>query len=296
MYEKVKEQKRRKRLFRARKVNRTVSGNIMVALFLTVIGAFTAAPLFLAIINSFKPLNELWIFPPKFYVMNPTFQNYSDLLTVMNDSVVPLLRYVFNTLLITILGTVGQIVFGSMCAYPLAKHNFPGHQIYFKIIFFSLMFSTAVTAIPSYLVMAKLGWIDTYMAVLVPVLGSTMGVYLMKQFMEQIHDAMLEAARIDGASEYCIFWKIVMPNVKAAWLTLIVFAVQSLWSMGANPYIYSEELKTLNFALGQIMTAGIARAGIGSAVAVIMMIVPITVFIITQSNVIEGMASAGVKE
>ena len=136
MYEKVKEQKRRKRLFRARKVNRTVSGNIMVALFLTVIGAFTAAPLFLAIINSFKPLNELWIFPPKFYVMNPTFQNYSDLLTVMNDSVVPLLRYVFNTLLITILGTVGQIVF-ALCARILWQSTtFRGIRFILKSSFF----------------------------------------------------------------------------------------------------------------------------------------------------------------
>lgn len=296
MYEKVKERKTHKRLFRSQRVNRTFRGNVAITLLLIVAGVFTAAPLYLAIINSFKPLNELWIFPPKFYVMRPTGKNYSDLLTVMSDSTVPLLRYVFNTVFITVVGTIGQIIIGSMCAYPLAKHSFPGHKIYFRIIFLSLMFSAAVTAVPTYLIMAKLGWVDTLWAILLPVFGNTMGVYLMKQFMEQIHNSILESARIDGANEFRIFWSIVMPNVKAAWLTLTVFSVQALWSMGASPFIYSENLKTLNYALGQIMTAGIARAGIGAAVAVIMMIVPIMVFLITQSNIIETMSSAAVKE
>jgi len=295
LYEKVKTPKVRKHNFHT-KVNRSVGGNIAFTLLLAVAGVITAIPLYLTIINSFKPLNELWLFPPKFYVMNPTLDNYSDLLVVMNDSTVPLLRYIFNTVMITVVGTFGQIVIGSMCAYPLAKHDFPGRKVFFKVIYMSLMFSSAVTAIPSYLIIVKLGWIDTYLAIIVPVLGSTMGVYLMKQFMEQIHNAILESARIDGASEYLIFWKIVMPNVKPAWLTLMVFSIQSLWSMGASNYIYSEQLKTLNYALHQITTGGIARSGVGSAVAVVMMIVPITAFIITQSNVLETMSSAGVKE
>lgn len=295
MYEKVKEKKPRKHLIH-RRISRSFGGDIAIFVILAVFGLFTALPLYLIIINSLKPLNELWIFPPRFYVSNPTFKNFSDIFTIMSDSYVPFTRYAFNTVLITVVGTAAQIVIASLCAYPLAKHRFPGHKVYFKMIYLSLMFSTAVTGIPNYLIISRLGWIDTYLAILVPLCGSTMGVYLMKQFMEQISDSILEAARIDGANEYKIFFRIVMPQVKAAWLTLMVFAVQGLWSMGASTFIYSEQLKTLNYALGQIVSAGIARAGVAAAVMVVMMIVPILVFLITQSNVIETMASSGVKE
>lgn len=296
MYEKVKEKKYHKKRLRSHRVNRSIGGDAVIFLLLAVFGVFTALPLYLIIINSLKPLNELWVFPPRFYVLNPTTKNFTDILTIIGTSTVPFLRYVFNTFFLTVVGTVAQIVIGSMCAYPLAKHKFPGHKVYFQIIFLSLMFSAVVTAIPNYLIIAKLNWIDTYWAILVPLCGSTMGVYLMKQFMEQIYDSILEAARIDGASEFTIFFRIVMPQVKAAWLTLTVFAVQGLWGMGASPFIFSEQLKTLNYALGQIVTAGIARAGVAAAVMVIMMSVPILVFVITQSNVIETMASSGVKE
>ena len=119
----------------------------------------------------------------------------------------------------------------------------------------------------------------------------------MKQFMEQvIPDSLLEAARIDGASQWKIFWRIVMPNVKSGWLTLMLLSVQTLWNSGQSPYILSEEKKTLAYALNQIVSGGVARAGVGAAVMVIMMLVPITVFIISQSNIIEAMASSGMKE
>ena len=281
---------------RSHRVNRSVSGNILIFSVLLVFGAFTALPMYLIVINSLKPLNELLVFPPKFYVITPTAKNFADIWTIMSSSAVPFSKYIFNSFFITAVGTAGQILIGSMCAYPLAKHKFPGHALYFKIIYLSLMFSPAVTAIPSYLIVARLGWIDSYWAIIIPTFGSTMGVYLMKQFMEQIYDSILEAARIDGANEYRIFWSVVMPQVKAAWLTLMVFAVQGLWSTGASPFIYSEKLKTLNYALGQIVTVGIARAGVAAAVMVVMMAVPVTVFLITQSNVMETMASSGVKE
>lgn len=287
--------KQRKKIFHARE-NRSVGGNIFIFFLLALLGIFTAFPLYLSIINSIKPLNELWIFPPRFYVSSPTIKNYIDLFSLMSNSTVPFSRYVFNTFLITSVGTFGQIIFASMCAYPLAKYRFPGSIVYFRIIVLSLMFSPVVTAIPNYLTMAKLGWIDTYFALIVPVFGSSLGLYLMKQFMEQIHDSILESARIDGADEWKTFWLIVMPQVKGAWLTLVVFSVQALWGIGATNMIYSENLKTLNYALGQIIAAGIARTGVATAIVVVMMIVPIATFIFTQSKVIETMATAGIKE
>jgi ABC-type glycerol-3-phosphate transport system permease component len=295
MYEKVKEQKVKKKIFYT-KVNRSLGGNLFIFLMLALLGLFMALPLFLAFINSLKPLNELWVFPPRFYVKNPTFKNFIDLFTMMSNSTVPFSRYIFNTVFITAVGTFGQVIISSLCAYPLAKHPFPGAKIYFKIIILSLMFSPSVTAIPNYLTMASFGWIDTYYAIIIPIFGSALGLYLMKQFMEQIPNALLEAAHIDGASEWLIFWRIVMPQVKPAWLTLVVFSVQSLWGMGTTNMIYSENLKTLNYALGQIIAAGIARAGVATAITVFMMIVPITVFVFTQSKVIETMSSSGIKE
>jgi ABC-type glycerol-3-phosphate transport system permease component len=291
----ISEKKFKKKLFHT-KISRTLRGNIAILSVLTLLGLFTALPLYIAIINSLKPLNELWVFPPRFYVVNPTLKNFEDLFSLMSNSIVPFSRYIFNTVLITVVGTAGQILFASMCAFALAKYAFPGAKIYFKIIVLSLMFSPAVTAIPNYITMSKLGLIDTYFSIIVPVFGSTLGLYLMKQFMEQINDSMLESARIDGANEWTIYWSIVMPQVKPAWLTLMVFSVQSLWSIGQSNMIFSEDLKSLNYALGQIIQAGIARAGVATAVAVIMMIPPIITFIITQSNVIQTMSNSGMKD
>ena len=159
------------------------------------------------------------------------------------------------------------------------------------------MFNATVTAIPNYLVMSKLHWIDTYRALIVPVFGSTLGLYLMKQFMEQnVPDALVDAARIDGASTWQTFWHIVMPCVKPGWLTLILLSVQSLWNLGSTTYIFSDELKTLAYALGQITSAGVARAGVGAAVTVVMMSVPVLIFIFCQSNIIETMSTSGMKE
>ncbi len=279
-----------------KKINRTISGDVLIGLFLLAGGLFMALPLIYALANAFKPLNELWLFPPRFFVRNPTLKNFNDLFVLMSNSLVPFSRYIFNTALITIVGTGGHVIIASLCAYPLAKMKFPGRDIIFGMIILSLMFSAAVTNIPNFMVMSLLGWIDTYFAVIIPAFAAPLGLYLMKQFMEQIPDSLLEAARIDGSSEWKLFWGIVMPQVKPAWLTLIIFSVQALWSMGQTVFIYREELKTLSYALGQILAAGIARAGVGAAVTVIMMAVPISVFIVTQSNIIETMSTSGIKE
>ena len=158
------------------------------------------------------------------------------------------------------------------------------------------MFSGAVTSIPNYMVMSWLGWINTHASIIVPSLGFSLGLFLMKQFMEQIPDALLEAAKIDGANEYRIYWTIVMPNVKPAWLTLMILQFPILWGSDGGNFIYSENLKTLHYALGQITQGGIARAGVGAAVALMLMIVPIALFIVSQSSVIQTMTTSGMKE
>ena len=280
-----------------RKVNRSTSGTIALFGCLVVMAACMVIPMMLIISNAFKPLDELWIFPPKLYAINPTLSNFRDMFSIMSTSQVPFLRYVFNTLFITGMGTAGNILFSSMCAFVLAKKKFPGSVLIFKLIVFSLMFSATVGEIVNYITMATLGWLDTYLALIIPACASSLGLYLMKQFMQQVPDALLEAARIDGAGQWVVYSKIVMPNVKSATLTLILLSVQSLWGLGATPYIYKEELKTLPYALSQILSAGgIARAGVGAAVSVFMMILPLAIFIFTQSNIIETMSSSGLKD
>ena len=289
-------QVRSRHLLHKAKVNRSHGGNLLAFILIIFLGCFTALPFVYAVGNAFKPLNELWIFPPKLLPQKPTLTNFFDLFGLLGNSWVPMSRYLFNTVFITVVGTLGQVVFASMCAYPLAKHPFPGHKFIFKLIFYSLMYGGAVTGIPSYLVMMKLHWVDTYWAMIIPAMGSSFGLYLMKQFMEQVNNSILEAAKIDGAGEWRIFWTVVMPQVKPAWLTLIVFSVQNLWNSNPGSFIFSEQLKTFPYAVSQIVSGGIARAGVGSAMTVVMMIVPIAVFVFSQSNIIETMTSSGIKE
>lgn len=277
-------------------LGRSTGGNVAVYSFLILMGCFMALPMVYAISNSLKPLDELFVFPPKFFVQHPTLDNFADLFMLMGKSWVPFSRYIFNTLFITAVGTVGCVLVTSMGAYVLAKGKFPGKNLLFNLIVTSLMFSGYVTAIPNYLVMAKLDWIDTWYAVIVPAFGMPMGLFLTKQYMEGIPDTLLEAARIDGASHWRIYWSIVMPMAKPAWVTVIIYSVQGLWNSKASTFIYSEDLKTLPYALQQILNGGIARTGVGCAVTVFMMIVPIITFVMSQRQVMETMASSGLKE
>lgn len=279
------------------RLNRSAGGNIAINIMLCFMGAFMVLPMVYAISNSLKPLSELWIYPPQFFVENPTFTNFRDLFNMMSDSWVPFSRYLANTVFISVVGTTGHVIISSICAYAFAKHDFPGREIMFKLVVFSLMFSAVVTGVPSYLIMAKLGLIDSHWSIILPAFCSSLGLYLMKQFMEaNIPDTLIEAAHIDGASENTVFFRIIMPLVKPAWLTLVIFSFQSLWGAQATATIRSEELKTLSYALSQVVAGGIARQGASAAASVIMMIVPILVFVLTQSNVVETVATSGMKD
>ena len=278
-------------------LNRSVGGDLGITIMLTFLGAFMFLPMLYVVMQSLKPLDELWMFPPRFIVMNPTLNNFSDLFVLMNTSWVPFSRYIFNTVLVSVCGTAGNLLFASMCAYSLAKIKFPGRKWIFKTIRTSLMFHETVTAVTRFTIMSVLLLIDTPLALIIPAFGSTLGLYLMKQFMEtNVNDSVLESSRLDGATEWKTFWVIAMPMVKPAWLTLIIYCFQGLWNAGSSIYIHSEQYKSFNYAIGQITAGGIKRAGASAASQVIMMMVPIAVFIISQSNIIETMGSSGMKD
>jgi len=297
----VEKPKKRKQSTRGvRRPNRSLGGDIFIIFILCVFGAFFAFPLVFAINHAFKPLNELFMFPPRLFVINPTLNNLQDLIILMSRSWVTFSRYIFNTVFITFTGTLGHLIVASMGAYAVSKYTFPGSKFFFNLVITTLMFSGFVTAIPNFLILARLGWIDTYLAVIIPAFAFPMGFFLMKQFIDTVPQSLIESAKIDGAGEWRIYARIVMPLVKPAWLTGMIFSVQALWNNPQANLIYTEQLKTLPFALQQIVgsphTPNIARAGVGAAVAMVMMIVPITLFIIAQSNILRTMANSGIKE
>jgi ABC-type glycerol-3-phosphate transport system permease component len=280
---------------RDRRLCRSAGGDAVILVLLAGGAAFMSLPLVYAIGNSLKPLNELFLFPPQFFPRHPTLRNYSDMMVLMGKSWVPISRYFLNSLIIVTMGILGNVLFGSVAAYALSKHVFPGKRLLNEMIVLSLMFAGAVTSIPNYVVISKLRFMNTYWAVIVPSWASTLGLYLMKKFMDAMVPLdMLEAARIDGASEWSIYWMIAMPIVKPAWLTLTILAFQSLWSTEGGSYLYAEQLKPLPYALHQLSGGGIARAGVASAVAVVLMSVPIMVFIFNQSKMVKTMGTSGI--
>lgn len=287
--EKVRETKKKR-------ISRSRGGDILISIMLAAMGFFMSLPLILSVVNAFKPLEEIFIFPPRiFTVINPTTDNFKQLFRLSSSLWVPFSRYIFNSVFVSVTVTFFHIIFAAMCAYPLAKGNFPGRKKISTTIQMALLFNGGTLAIPVYMVMSMLKLVDTYWALILPAIAGSLGLYLMQQFMVQIENETLESARIDGATEMQIFWKIVMPLVKPAWLTLLIFAFKDIWNNTGTSFIYSEELKMLPTALNQIITGGIARQGVGAAAALILLIPPITVFIISQSNVIETMSYSGIK-
>ena len=278
-------------------LNRSAGGDSGITFLLVLLGLFMFLPMYYTVIQAFKPLDELFMFPPRFYVINPTFDNFTDLVALMSDSWVPFSRYIFNTVFLSVCGTVGNLVIASAAAYALSKLKFPGRKPIFDLIVMSLMFHSTVNQITHFIILSSFGWVDTFLSIIVPSLAGTMGLYLMKQFMDSsVPDTVLESARLDGASEFRTFLIIAMPMVKPAWLTLMIECFKGLWNMGGSIYIHSEELKTFNYAIQQIISGGIARSGAGAAASVIMMSVPILVFVFNQSKIIETMGSSGMKD
>ncbi len=276
-------------------MTRSLGGNLAVFLFLILMGVFTALPILYTLISSFKPINELFLYPPRFFVYKPTLDNFRNLIQIGADMLVPFERYVFNSLFTTCVGTAAYIFVAALAAYPLAKHEFAGKTIVLQVVVWAILFRPEVTGIPQYVLIANLRMVDTYWSIILPAMAGSFGVFLLRQFMLGVPDDILESARIDGCGEIRTFCRIVMPSVKPALLTLLIFTFQSMWNSTGVQYIFSENLKMLPVALQQISTAGIARAGVASAVAVFLLVPPVAMFIICQNSVIETMAHSGLK-
>ncbi|MDO4943970.1 MAG: carbohydrate ABC transporter permease [Ruminococcus sp.] len=289
--EKLKVKDKRKR------VNGSLGGDICIFVFLILLGIFMVFPLYYSVIQSLKPVEELFVFPPKLYVLNPTSNNFSDMFKVAASSwQVPLSRYIFNSFFITIVICVANLFVCCCAAFVLAKCKFPGSKVVNQIIVVSLLFASNATWIMQFLVMAKLGMIDTYWALILPSVSTAMNLYLLRQSMSTIQDSMVEAAKVDGAGLFRICWQIVVPNSKPALMTVIIFAFQAAWNIQGGVLTYSEELKTLPTVVQQVTMAGLARQGVTFAASVVLLIPPLAVFLIAQGNVMETMANSGMKD
>ena len=276
--------------------NRKTYGDIMMLIILALMALFSFLPLLMSVCMSLKPINELFYYPPRIFPERPTFDNFRMLFNLMKTTWVPFERYAFNTIFITLATTIGHVVLASMAAYPMAKMKIPFVRLFNNLILLSLMFVSAINDIANYLTITWLGWLDTYLAVIIPNIGVSLGLFIMKNYMSTIPDTLLEAARIDGCSESGIYWRIVMPLAKPVWLTVVILMFQQIWSQNNSQYVYSEQLKTLPYALTQITSGGMVRMGAAQAVGVLMLLVPAVVFMFSQTRIIDTMATSGMKE
>lgn len=281
----------------AKRYTRSKVGNFFYFFFIIAAGCISVLPLIYCICTSLKPLDEILIFPPRFFVHRPTIANYTALPELLSNLRVPLSRYIFNSLFATLATTFLYVVVASMAAFVLCKSKIKFKKTIFYIIQFSLLFNAYTLSVPQYLIFTWMNIIDTYWVYILPHFASTMGVFLMKQYMEgALPNALLEAAKIDGAGYFRIFWTIVMPIVKPMWLTLTLFTFRDVWATVPSGTIFSETLKTLPTIMSQITAGGVARSGSSMAVTCLLMIPPVVVYMISQSNVMESMSSAGIKE
>ena len=278
-----------------RRVSRSTAGNVVVVAFLLIFGTFMILPIYYMVISSLKPTSELFYFPPKFYVIKPTLRNYLNLIKLQSQSEVPFERYLFNSVCVTLVATVGYVFLAAMAAYALSKHKFPLKKTITNGVVIAILFRPEVTSVPMYILMVKTHLIDNYWALILPAMSSSFGVFLLQQFLDNVPNEIIEAARIDGASEFTIYRKLIMPMLKPAWMTVVIFTFISIWNTTAAQFIYSEDMKMLPAMLSSLSTAGITRTGVAAAVGVLMMIPSVVIFLLSQNSIVETMAHSGLK-
>ena len=280
-----------------KRYTRSRFGNFVFFFFLFLFGAFSVLPLLYSIVTSFKPLDELLVFPPTLItVKRPTFENYLVLPSLVESLEIPFSVYLFNSLFVTTVGTLVHVLASASAAFVLSKTDIKFKKTIFLTVQLSLLFNAYTLGIPRYLIYSGMGIIDTYWAYILPAIPSSMGVFLMKQYMDgYVPNTLIEAAKIDGAGYIKTFWEIVFPCVKPCLLTLTLFSFRDMWTIVPQGTIFSENLKTLPMVMSTIVSGGLARQGAAMANSVLMMIPPIIVYFISQGSLKESMSSAGIK-
>lgn len=272
-------------------------GWVVVYAFMITLALVMALPLIYMVVTAFKPIEELLLFPPRFFVKRPVLSNFGDLFQTLDSQTVPFTRYLFNSLFTTVVSVFLTLIICVMGAYAIDKVRMRGSKLFGTMVVYALMFSAPAAQIPIYMVVAKSGMLDTYWALIVPSLATPMYFFLLRQFISQIPEVLLESARLDGASEYRILFSLIIPMVKPALATVTVFAFIANWnnSGGSAIYITDQAMKTLPYALSTITTGGLARAGAAAAASLLITLPTILVYLLMQSQVMKTMVFAGIK-
>ncbi|MCV2231526.1 carbohydrate ABC transporter permease [Acholeplasma manati] len=271
---------------------------IKFLIYLVPLAIVMMLPIIYIVSTAFKPMDELFAYPPRFFVINPTLNNFVNLFRQTSQSGIPFSRYIFNSIVVSSVGVTLTILITSMAAYGLSKLKFKIKKPLFVINQYALMFVSVAVTIPRFLIIVNIGLYDTFWAHILPLLAMPVGLFLVKQFVDQVPDALLEAAKIDGATEYQIFWHVVIPIIKPALATVAILAFQTFWNneVTSQLYITNDSNKTISFFLSTITSgSGVAGAGMSAAASLIMFLPNIIFFILIQNKVMDTMAHSGIK-
>ena len=288
--------KKRRKLIHRRLYSGTIFGDLCIFLFLLLLAVFMLLPLYLTVSGSLKPVEELYNFPPRIFPNRPTLDNFAALRASVSNLWVPFSRYVFNSVFVAASVTALQVLISGTAAYALAKIKFPGSVFLNRLIELSILFTGTTTGVMTYIVVSKTHIIDSYFALILPFIAMPLGLFFMRQFMGQVSESLIEAAKLDGAGDFRICWQVVMPNVRPAWITMMIFAFQNAWQIDGMSYIFNEALKPVPTVMQQLQSQNIAQSGVAAAAVVITMIPPVVIFLFFQSSILETMAQSGMKE
>ena len=267
--------------------------------FLIPMAIFMGLPIVFIFNHAFKPMDELFAFPPRFFVVHPTLDNFRNLLTTSRSSAIPVSRFAFNSIVVTLLVVIASVILSSMAGFALSKMNFKGKHLIFEINNAALMFVPIAVTIPRYLTIDILGMTNTYWAHILPLLSMPIGLFLIKQFIDQIPDSLIEAAVIDGATEVNLYFTIILPLVRPALATAAILAFQAVWNNleSSSLFVTNESLRTLAFYMNTLAsnTGIVAGQGMAAAATLVMFLPNLILFIILQSKVMNTMAHSGIK-
>lgn len=287
--------------FQGTKINPTRfhKSQIKFYIILAVMSSVMVLPLIYIFSQAFKPIDELFAYPPKFFVKNPSLSNFSNLIAMMGTSEVPIARYFFNSIVSTVLTILFSLTISAMAGYALAKKKFRGKDFVFDMNTMALMFVPTAVMIPRYLIISGMQLNTSFWVHIIPALAMPVGLFLVKQFMEQIPNELIEAAKIDGASELRIFFNIILPLSKSPLATVAILTFQSAWNAteASSLYLNDEALKNFAFYMSTLTTTGndVVGQGMAAAATLIMFIPNLIIFIVMQKQVMDTMAHSGIK-
>lgn len=287
--------------FQGKKINpkRFHVSQLKFYVFLLPLAIFMVLPIIYIFSTAFKPAEELFKFPPSFFVVNPTWENFKSLFELMAGTSVPATRYLFNSVIVTALTMFISIFLSVSAGYVLSKKKFKGQKLLFEINTLALMFVPIAVTIPRFIIIVNLGLTDRFISNILPIVAMPVGLFLIKQFIDQVPNALLEAARMDGANEWQILTKIIIPSVRPAIATVAIMSFQSAWGNveASVYYINNESLKTFAYYITTFSSASTSSItqGVTAASALIMFVPNLVIFIVMQSKVMDTMAHSGIK-